>query len=172
ARALLPQTLSDLTKYTTEMASFYTESIEFWKGMPKRTGKKPVPPKLDLANTTAIFTKCMENADIDVVLVMAKILSKTQYLSARVENEYDNKQSSRRPSWREDAEYQLVELGVLQAKVNRMFDYGRYLQSKLDLSEFKSDEIAQGLLNLKISRAQYPNVYKKLEHTDLTFLSK
>ncbi|MCV5641229.1 hypothetical protein OFN49_40720, partial [Escherichia coli] len=39
ARALLPQTLSDLTKYTTEMASFYTESIEFWKGMPKRTGK-------------------------------------------------------------------------------------------------------------------------------------
>ncbi|HHG3482287.1 TPA: hypothetical protein ACPVZL_003535 [Vibrio parahaemolyticus] len=172
ARALLPQTLSDLTKYTTEMASFYTESIEFWKGMPKRTGKKPVPPKLDLANTTAIFTKCMENADIDVVLVMAKILSKTQYLSARVENEYENKQSSRRPSWREDAEYQLVELGVLQAKVNRMFDYGRYLQSKLDLSEFKSDEIAQGLLNLKISRAQYSNVYKKLEHTDLTFLSK
>ncbi|OOX56007.1 hypothetical protein BJL79_20385 [Vibrio parahaemolyticus] len=169
ARALLPQALSDLTKYTTDMASFYTESLEFWKGMPKSTGKKPVPPKLDMANTTAIFTKCMENAEIKVVLEMANILSRTQYLSARVENEYENNQPSRRPSWRGDIDHQLFELGKLQARVNRMFDYGRDLQSKLDLSEFKSKEVADGLSNLKISRTQYPNVHKKLENTDTTF---
>ncbi|EGQ9298898.1 hypothetical protein D8X80_15205 [Vibrio parahaemolyticus] len=169
ARALLPQALSDLTKYTTDMASFYTESLEFWKGMPKSTGKKPVPPKLDMANTTAIFTKCMENAEIKVVLEMANILSRTQYLSARVENEYENNQPSRRSSWRGDIDHQLFELGKLQARVNRMFDYGRDLQSKLDLSEFKSKEVADGLSNLKISRTQYPNVHKKLENTDTTF---
>lgn len=59
-------------------------------------------------------------------------------------------------------ESQLHELGEMQARINRMFNYGRKLNSELELSNLTEDEVVQGMYNLDITGGRYVNAYKSL----------
>ncbi|MGF1768989.1 hypothetical protein L4D06_16600 [Enterovibrio makurazakiensis] len=165
ARAMLPQALSDLTQNAKELAQFYKGTYEFWQADPPRQSKKPAPPKLNIDSATVIFSNCMQHANIEVVEAMADVLSMNQYISARAQSEYSDISLIRKSVWRMNMESQLCELGEMQAKINRMFDYGRKLQSELKITELAEKEIIQGMLNIDIPDYRYPNAYKHLART-------
>lgn len=162
ARAMLPQALSDLTQNTKELAQFYKETYDFWRAGPASTGNKPEPPKQNIDSAVVIFSNCMQHADIEVVEAMAKVLSMNQYISARAQSEYTEQALVRKSMWDMNMEYQLCELGEMQARINRMFDYGRKLHSELVLLNLTETEVGLGMLNLDISDCRYPNAYKSL----------
>ncbi|MFN3014431.1 hypothetical protein ACK1CN_00700 [Vibrio coralliilyticus] len=150
ARAMLPQALSDFTEHTTNLANFYIQTYEYWRIEDTARDEKPVPPEPSINDAVAIFSNCMQHANIEVVEIMAKILSMNQYISARAQSEYKDRNLVRRASWRFNIESQLCELGEMQALINRMFSYGRELQSDLDLTNLTEQEISQGMRNINI----------------------
>ena len=50
----------------------------------------------------------------------------------------------------------------MQARINRMFTYGRKLNTELKLSDLTMMEISQGMYALDITDGKYPNAYKYL----------
>ncbi|EPN4955266.1 hypothetical protein ACT0HV_003254 [Vibrio diabolicus] len=161
ARAMLPQALSDLTQHTTNLARFYRETYDYWRTDQTTRDEKPVPPKQSINGAVAIFSNCMQHANIEVVEMMAKVLSMNQYISARAQSEYNDAFLVRRTVWRLNMESQLCELGEMQALMNRMFSYGRELQSDLDVTSLTEQEISQGMRNINIAN-NCPAAYEYL----------
>ncbi|MFM2598566.1 hypothetical protein [Vibrio fortis] len=151
ARAMLPQALSDFTQHTTNLASFYLETYDFWSTGQNNPTDRPTPPKQSIDGAVAIFSNCMQQANIEVVEMMAKVLSMNQYISARAESEYNDSFLVRKAMWKLNMESQLCELGEMQALINRLFSYGRELQSNLDVTSLTEQEISQGMRNINIA---------------------
>ncbi len=51
----------------------------------------------------------------------------------------------------------------MQALINRMYSYGRDLQSELSLTELTEKEIYEGLLNIDIDDLKHSEVHSLLE---------
>ncbi|MCD9522702.1 hypothetical protein GLP14_07585 [Photobacterium carnosum] len=162
ARAMLPQALSDLTINTKALAQFYKETYDYWQLQSPKPINKPKPPKQNIDSAIAILSNCMQHANIEVVEAMAKVLNMNQYISARAQNEYTDKYLNRGTVWIVNQDTQLYELGEMQARINRMFTYGRKLNTELKLSDLTMMEISQGMYALDITDGKYPNAYKYL----------
>ncbi|WFB47867.1 hypothetical protein [Vibrio coralliilyticus] len=162
-RAMLPQASSDFTLHTERLSLFYRQSYQYWgNSSPKETQEKPTPPIPQIDDAIATFSNCMQHSELPVVKLMAKILSMSQYISARARHEYTDEAVVRRASWRFNIEHQLLELGEMQALINRMFDYGRELNSDLNISDLTEVEIIQALKNINIYQHSFPGVYAEL----------
>ncbi|MCZ4372319.1 hypothetical protein O4H50_10995 [Vibrio diazotrophicus] len=168
ARAILPQALSDLTTHVSALASFYSNTYRYWNRKEHitdndafTTPKPPEPISNDIANA---LSNCMMFVSSPKQLhLMANVLSMNQYITSRAWNGFaDESQLHEGELWTINTSHQLLELAEMYSYVSRLFDYGRDLESELDITELKLREVENSMLNLGINEFEHKMVYQMM----------
>lgn len=151
AKAFLPHALSELTVYFRCAAVLLFESWESLQGgvgspLEPLTATIPEAPE----DYKEIFRNCISEADDDVAILMASILTKLQIFNARI-REVD---SSFKPGRTlivvpDNIKVYLYNLAELQALVNNLFGFARSMD-EFSNSKLVWDDFKQAYANLDI----------------------
>jgi hypothetical protein len=151
AKAFLPHALSELTVYFRSAAVLL---LEAWECLQHGVGNNIQPLNAAQPNDPEeykeIFRDCISEADDDVAILMASILTKLQIFNARIREVHSSFKPGRSLIVVSDnIKVYLYNLAELQALVNNLFGFARSMNDFSD-SSLVWDDFKQAYANLDI----------------------
>lgn len=151
AKAFLPNALSELTVYFRSAAALLYEAWECLEEKPEGTLMPLTRTSLDVSEKyKETFRNCISEADDDVAILMASILTKLQIFNARI-REMDSSYKPDRMSIvvPNNIKVNLYNLAELQALVNNLFGFARSMEDFSDVN-LVWDDFKNAYANLDI----------------------
>lgn len=151
ARAFLPHALSDLTTYCKVSSSLLREA---WSYLDRDPESHPVGLSLPVPDIPSevkeTFSRCIENAELDIGEYLAYFLMRLQVHHSRLRDLHSSiVAASRTVVVHENLRTYIYRLGELQALINRLFEFARGLKP-FDGSPIQWDELVNAYHNLEI----------------------
>lgn len=153
SRVLLPQALSELTTYLEKSATFYIASKACVEANAKAEeegeDKKPLAAILPLHTDDykAIFSRCIESAEVQPAIMLGDVLSDLQVLEARMRRMHEDLSASERGPMFYSVRNVLADIFLIshvKVLVDRLFDFARG-RGTLNCQAFQLDEYKSAL---------------------------
>ena len=151
-RVAMMHQLSELGDYLKLIANVHYDLMVEIKKNKSNSRKIEIPP-IEIPSIKQIVTELKDYilvAPLGNIVVVSKMLSQLQYMTARTKSEITPEEGLiRGESYLHHVEGNISEIAEIKALVDRLYPYSRDLDNKLNTNEnFTQSEISNALLNL------------------------